>query len=188
MTTLREINTQWGGSSGGVHFSVMYFDASVAVASQRTALQTFWTAIKPILSPRWGYTILTTGRELDDATGTLTGAWTESSTKNGVGTGGTEQVADASQALIQWRTATIVNGRFLRGRTFIPGLQSASLSSGNLLAASQTVIQNAANALIASATALEIWHRPITGSGGSSDAVSTATVWGELAVLRKRRG
>jgi len=166
----------------------MYFDASVAVASQRTALHTFWTSVKAVQSTGTVYTISTAGRELDDATGALTGAWSEASVKNGAGGSGSVPVPDSDQALIQWRTVSIVNGRFLRGRTFVPGLGIGQTAGGNVLGTAVTNIQTAANVLIASAAALEVWHRPIAGSGGSSDAVSTATVWTEFATLRRRRG
>jgi len=125
---------------------------------------------------------------LDETTGTLTGSWTDGTAQAGTGTNTGTPVPDASQALVQWRTVTITNGRFLRGRTFIPSVALSQVVGGNLQAPAVTVIQNAANALIASGAGLVVWHRPIAGSGGSHDAVSTASVWTEFAVLRRRRG
>lgn len=187
MATIREITTQWTLPSGGGHLTVMYFEAGIAVASQRTALQTFWTAIKNSLDSGASYVISTQGRELEDSTGTLVGSWTETSAKVGTGLNTGEPVADATQGLIQWRTASIIGGRFLRGRTFVPGLANTVEVNGNLQAATVTAFNTAANALIASAAGLVVWHRPIAGSGGSHDAVSTASTWTEFAVLRRRR-
>lgn len=187
MATIREITTEWVLPSGAGHLTVMYFEGAIPVEDQRSALATFWGVIDGAQTEDCTWTISTTGRELDDATGTLTGAWNDTTNFTGVGAIDTEPVADATQALIQWRTASIVNGRFLRGRTFIPSLAATQLNGGNLQAATRTLYQGACNALIASAQGLVIWHRPITGSGGSHDAVSTASVWEEFAVLRRRR-
>jgi len=187
MATIREITTEWTLPSGGGHLTVMYFEGGISVASQRTALQAFWTTVKGAQTTTCSYVISTQGRELDDATGTLTGSWSEASAKTGSGAINTTPVADATQALIQWRTATITGGRFLRGRTFVPALGATQITGGNLQAPTITLFQGAANTLIASAAGLVIWHRPISGSGGLHDAVSTATVWSEFAVLRRRR-
>jgi hypothetical protein len=187
MAVIREIRTLWLLPTGSNHVSVMYFDSATAVASQRTALQTFWTAVKALQSNVCSYTIDTAGRELDDATGTLTGSWSEGSAKTGTGANGGPQVADATQGLIQWRTGTIVNGRFVRGRTFVPCIASSQEIGGNLASASVTALQSAANALIAAGVGLKVWHRPIAGSGGSAPAVGTASIWTEFAVLRRRR-
>lgn len=193
MSNVREILTQWGGSSGGVHYSVMFFDSLGAIATQRTALQTFWTSVKAQVSPHWGYTILTTGRDLDETDGSLVAAWAEASAKTGVGTGGTEQVADATQALIRWNTNVILNGRFLKGRTYVPGLQNAALTNGNLGVAPKAALQAAANSLIA-AGGLMVWSRPVKDPvthsvirPGSGHFAVSATIWDELAILRKRR-
>jgi hypothetical protein len=185
---IREITTEWTLPSGSGHLSVMYFDAGVAVAAQRTALHTFWTSVKALQSTTTVYNISGAGRELDEASGLLTGSWTESSVKNGAGGSGSVSVPDAVQALIQWRTVTITNGRFLRGRTFVPGLGIGQTSGGNVIGTAVTTLQTAANALIASGAALDVWHRPVAGSGGAKDAVSTASIWTEFAVLRRRRG
>lgn len=187
MTAIREIVTDWTTAAGGGMKTVMYFESGIAVALQRSALQTFWTTVKGFQATSTLYTIETAGREIDDATGALTGSWAEATAKVGAGSAGAVPFPDEVQGLVQWRTASIVNGRFLRGRTFLPGMGFQQTDSGNLLPATRVSLQTAANALIASAAGLVVWHRPIAGSGGSHDAVSTATIWQELAVLRRRR-
>jgi len=187
MPSHREIITRWTLPSGSGHVSVMYFDAAGSVATQRTNLHTFWTAVKAFQSTSTIYVIDTAGRELDWQTGVLTGAWSEASVKNGAGGAGSVSVPDADQALLQWRTSTIVNGRFLRGRTFIPGLGIGHTTGGNILGTTATSLVNAGAALIGSTTPLSIWHRPVAGSGGQSIAASTVTCWSEFAVLRRRR-
>lgn len=184
----REILTTWRTDAGSQFKTVMYFVDSDPVADQRTALAAFWTAADAVCAGTTTWTIETAGRELDSASGSLTGAWAEGSVKTGTGGGAGDQSGDALQALVRWHTNNIVGGRFLQGRTFIPGLASTVIVDGNLSAAAITALQTAANAFIASTFEPVVWHRPVSGSGGATFAASTASVWQELAVLRRRRG
>jgi len=195
VATIREITTEWTMASGGGKLSVMYFLEGIAVTSQRDALSLFWTAIKASLDNTVAYAISTSGREIDDATGNLVSAWSDSRSKTGVGSGSTEQVADATQGLITWRSEDVVNNRFVKGRTFVPGLSIAALSNGNMGSSTISTFQTAANALIAAGAGLAIWARPLKDPithvitrPGSIHTATTAAVPTELAVLRRRRG
>lgn len=188
MADVREITTSWTLPSGAGHVAVMYFDAAVSAATSRNFLNTFWVQLKAFQSTGTAFLINTTGRTMDAASGTLTGAWVETTPYTGVGAAGSVSVPDATQALIQWRTTTIVAGRFLRGRQYIPGLGIGHTSGGNVLPATVTAITNSGNTLAASGAGLQVWHRPVAGSGGSMAAVTGATTWSEFAVLRRRRG
>lgn len=187
MAVLREILTDWTTAAGTGFVTVMYFEQPIAVADQRLALDNFWQSCTAGLSNQTGYTIRTSGNEIEDTTGGLVDVWSDSTLYGDVGSFAGEPVPDASQALVRWRCAAIVGGRFLQGRTFIPGMASATVDNGNLSSASRTPIQTGANAFIASAAGLTVWHRPTAGAGGSHDAVSTAVVNEEFAVLRRRR-
>lgn len=188
MANIRQVLTDWTTVNGSGKVTVMYFEQGISVAAQRLALGAFFLAVQAHLDNSVTWRVRTDGVEVDDGTGTLTGSWTDATARNGAGTGGGEPVADATQALIRWKTSSIVGKRFLQGRTFIPGLASSNEINGNIAAATQTAFNTAGNALIASAAGLVVWHRPISGSGGSHDAVSTCATWSELAVLRRRRG
>lgn len=183
----REICVDWVGPQGSGMTTVMFFGTVSTVADQRTALQTFLTSYKANISNVWAYTIRTTGRELDTTTGGLTGAWTETSAKTGTGGVAGQPIPDASQVLYQWRTTHIVNGRFLRGRTFLPGLTATSLTNGNITPGVVTGLQGYGNTLVAAAVQQGVWHRPQGGAGGVFWATDTCTVWPEVAVLRRRR-
>lgn len=157
------------------------------VADQRMKVFGFLSAIKSQLDNGVSFTIETSGRELDDSTGALTGVWSEPTAYSGVGVVNGEPVADATMGLMQWRTDHIVNGRFLQGRTFIPGLSTTHLSNGNLSAAAIANWTTAGQLLITDAVQFGVWHRPTSGSGGVFWAADTAAAWQELAVLRRRR-
>lgn len=184
----REIIVEWTTASGAGKKSVLFFDTGTTAASQRTALSTMLTSIQTSLVSGNTWRIANVGRELDNSTGTLTGAWSDASVKSGGGTVPPQQVADATQVLFQWRTGVIVNGRFLRGRTFIPGLAVSNLSGGNLLAGVQTGFQGYGTTFLNANVGFQVWHRPVNGSGGQVALGGTCTVWSELAVLRRRRG
>lgn len=188
MAVIREILTRWTTINGSGKVTVMYFESAIDVADQRDHLNNFWQTIKPTLDNSASYVIDTDGRELEDSTGGLTGSWSDVVPYGGAGGGGGEPVADATQGLIRWKCADIINGRFLQGRTFIPGCASSAEVAGNVLPATRAVWQGAANSLISAGSGLVIWHRPGGTGPGSHDAVSTARVWSEFAVLRRRRG
>lgn len=185
---MREIVTDWVIGSGGGKVSVMYFDDSISVATQRTALETFWIGVQARLSNETQWAIRTSGRELNAATGTLTGEWSETTGKLGAGTVAGEAVPDSSQVLVRWITGVVVDGRFLRGRTFVPGVARETVTNGNVSNVVVGEYTAEANVLAQAGVGLQVWHRPTSGSGGVAHNVSGATVWTEFAVLRERRG
>lgn len=187
MAELHQIISRWTTINGGGKVAVMYFLAAIPIEDQREALGAFWEDVCPNLDNSTSVVVDTDGVTIDDATGGLVDSWADPTpyTFSGGGTG--EPVDDAAQILVRWKTATIVGGRFLQGRTFIPGSNVANLSNGNLIGSTQTALQTAVNTFIASAAGLAVWHRPKEAAPGSSDAVSTGSVWNEFAVLRRRR-
>lgn len=196
MVNLREIRTEWKGPQAQLMYSVMYFEApSVAVAAQRTALKGFWDAVKAQLSNQYTFTIEPTGRIIDDASGTLVGSWSETTPLNGAGSIATQPVPDATQMLFRWGTGEVVNGRFLKGRTFVPGLSRDALVNGNLNGTAVTAMTGAANSFAAAGTGFVVWQRPRPSSEahpiyrpGQSRPVASGSCWNELAVQRGRRG
>jgi len=184
----REIVVDWTTASGGGKVNVFFFDAAGSVATQRLDLANFLGDVDGSLDNSCTWTIRTTGRDLDDGTGGLVGSWVDATTRTGTGNNATEPVADATQLLFQWHTGVIVNGRFLRGRTFIPGLTASILVGGNVNPGNVTSFDGFAEAFLAASDGFGIWHRPTSGTGGVFEVAQSATVWSELAVLRRRRG
>jgi len=187
MADQREIITDWVTPAGSGFVTVMYFTSTPTIASQRTALGAFWTSTDGARTNQVRWTIRTSGRILDAGTGILTGAWTENTARTALGTVAGECVADATQVLMRWKTQTIVAGRFLQGRTFIPGLSSAQVISGNTSAILRSTWDAAAATFLASGAGFSVWHRPQGGSGGTAPVASSGQTAVELAVLRHRR-
>ena len=186
---MREILTTWTTPSGGGHTTVMYLDDAVPIAPQRAGLATFFGAVDGLLDTSVSWTIATDGREIDETSGTLTGAWSDATAQTGSGASSGQAVPDAAQILFRWATNSVVNGRFVKGHTYVPGLSSTFVSDGNIAAAQVTTLTTAAAALVANtAVNLGVWHRPTGGSGGNWLTATGGTVWSEFAVLRRRRG
>jgi len=183
----REIIVDWTTIAGGGRVSVFFFTDGNPIASQRTALATFLGSVDGFLHSSTTWVIRTSGRELDDATGALTGTWTAVTGHGGIGGGSTGPIPDASQVLVRWKTSAIVAGRFLQGRTFLPGLDRANLTDGNLTSSVQTSMSSDAQGLASAGVGLSVWHRPVLGAGGQREDADLGTVWSELAVLRRRR-
>lgn len=183
----REIVVDWTTTNGPGKVSVFNFIEASSVADQREDLETFLGSISGALDSGTSWVIRTSGREWDTSTGGLSGAWTDSAVRDGVGSVGGEPLPDAIQILFKWNTGHIVSGRFLSGRTFIPGCARVNDVDGNLEETLAAALEGNANTLAGAGSQLAVWHRPVSGSGGVAWAVDSATVWREFAVLRKRR-
>lgn len=176
---------------GGGGASTLYTLGGGDPQVEATAIDAFLVALKAGLSNQVGMSQSPEVRHLDTVTGTLIGVSNVNVEVPVVGNVASQPVADSSQILMRWNTGTIVNGRRLVGRTFIPGLPVGSLSGGNLAGASAADFATKGNALRTALTglqALQVWHRPKGGVGGQVSGVTSCTVWGEMAVLRRRRG
>lgn len=105
--------------------------------------------------------------------------------------------APACAALLQWKTAGIVHGHAVKGRTFISPLAASMVSSGTLVSGATTGLPSISAPLIAGAAGeprLCVWSRPVTVAkpkvpvrDGSAHLVIGATTPAKVAVLRSRR-
>jgi hypothetical protein len=183
----RLILTWQGPSIVGSAVTVLHFagDAgAVPVAAVKTAVD----KLIPALPTTVTVTTPATGETIEDTTGTLTGVWSGSGGGNTVGAGGTNAAAGVG-ACIGWSTGGIVNGRRLRGRTFVVPLHVGCYDTdGTLVPGTLINLNDFASGLIA-AGPLAVWHRPTTkgGSDGNSYGVTSARVRDKVAVLRSRR-
>lgn len=195
MASIRQILVDWTTVNGGGKLSVFYASTAATVEDQREALGTFLNSVRVAQTTDTSYSIRAAGIEVDETDGTLTGDWHSGTPATGTGTNTGEPVPDAAQVLVRWKSSDIVNGRFVQGRTFLPGFSSQAVTDGNLNGPTQSAVQAAALILIESEAAFGIWSRPLFDPeshalvrAGSFHVASTESVWNELAVLRKRRG
>lgn len=184
---MNEVNIRWTMPNGVDTSSVMYFSATTPIATQRLRLGGLASGVAVFLNDQTEYSVATSGRVLEEETGALLGEWTHTSIYDGVGGDAGEPVADSTQVLLRWVTGSVLGGRFVRGRTFIPGLSVSHLTNGNLSTTAISGCQAAQSSFLGAGTGFGVWHRPKGGVGGALVPASGGTTWQELAVLRRRR-
>jgi len=186
---MREIITRWDAEGQGGGLSVMYFaDGLGTIAEQRAALGDLWATIDGNLTPNTQWSVDAEGREIDFATGTLTGGWSEGTVYAGAGGLSSTPVPNVAQALLRWATDSVVGGRLVKGRTYVPGFANELTNDGEIPAAYLGTMGTACQAFADAEVGFSVWHRPVSGSGGSLHTVTGGSVWREFAIQRGRRG
>ena len=185
MATIRRYRVLWGGIPGSPGYSLFYASAAGALASD---LVTFFNAIKSQCPGPLQWDVPIAGDTLDDGTGAINGDWVDVSggVVTATGSGG---YAAGTGAFIRWGTGTIVNGRRLRGRTFICPINGGGYDSNGTLGGTTLSTVGAAASALAAAGKLVVWHRPAPGGGGggSSSLATSGSVPDTVTSLRSRR-
>ena len=130
---------------------------------------------------------------MEATTGVLTGAFAGTPPANSIGAAGTSPLPAQTQGLIAWGTNSVINGRRLRGRWFIPypdegdnsgtpgGPSSSYTSQLNAAVTAMLVAPAGGNLPV-------IWHRPSPGgSNGGHAQITGGNGRGYWVVQRKRR-
>lgn len=181
----RKVPVVWSTGIGGAGVSIFYtpFGSDATVE-----LGTFFNAIKAFFPNAVTWDIPASGDVIDETTGLITGAWTAGTAASITATGGAVSYPAGTGGYVRWQTAGIVDGRRVRGRTFMCPLVIGGFdTTGTIAVATQTGIQTAATTLVGSGKLL-IWHRPPAGAAtGSTHAVIAATVPDKVSSLRTRR-
>lgn len=161
-------------------------DATDCLARFRGIFNSFVTHIGVGCSIAFDQTVLA----IEATTGVLVSSFTAAPALTVTGTAAGDGLPRQTQGLIRWGTATVINGRRVRGRLFMPAPnESDNDVGGTPVPAYVTALTTAAATIFtAGATSSEacIWHRPGVGAGASPDITSAvaSTTW---AVLRSRR-
>lgn len=185
MTDLDRAVVRWSGFVGAPGFSIWHALPGGSVAA---ALRDFYFDIRLYIPSTVSIDVPDSGDTIDDATGAITGSW--SSAANPVVTcTGSGNYSAASGGLVQLRANAIIEGRRLRGRSFlVPLIGGAYDAAGQLGGAAKSAIGAALNGLVAdSADHLVVWSRPTTGRAGSHGIVTSAEISPKVTVLRSRR-
>jgi hypothetical protein len=163
---------------------------AVAALEMTARVRAFWNYMAGQVNA--GNTFQVDGQvdTFDPATGSLTGSVgvTTPAVVNGTGSG--DELPRQTQLLIRYNTGAIVNGRRLKGRTFVPLLTEAANSLG-LPNISIVNVGNAAAILlgttITSVVSQSVWHRPNLSGAGGSAPVTSRSVSNQWASQRSRR-
>lgn len=187
-TTMSRHIVSWSspGSPGGI--SVLYAEASKSPNRQRDVLADMLSAVMTKCAAGTTFSLAKAGAVIDSQSGLMVNVWDDSRSKTGSGTGIGQAIPNASQLLLRLPTADIVNGRFIRGRMFIPGLADDGVENGEVKDSTLVALNTVSDYLTDPDSGFYVWHRPTSGSGGSAHSITGGAFWAELAVLRNRRG
>lgn len=189
MANLPRVNVSWQSWPGAPGVSTFYMAQAAPLQATVDALRAFFNAHAALLPSGLIINVPSSGDIINDATGGIEGAWsvgTPPTTVTGTGAGA---YAGNAGAVVHWLTTTVVNGRRVRGRTFlVPLISTAYDTSGSLSTATLSTINTAAAGLVtAAADDLVVWHRPTQFAQGSSATITSHRVPDLAVSLRSRR-
>lgn len=186
--TVNRVRVVWSNFPGAPGYTNLYTGTSI---TDYTPIRTFFAAFSTSLPASVSITVPTSGDQISESTGAITGSWTATVTGGAVsGSAGNSGAYSGSSGMqVQWLSTLIARGRRVQGKTFIvPGYSSIYDSNGSIATATLSAAQTAANALItALAGGLYVWSRPAPGYTGQIAAVTTARVPDIAVTLRSRR-
>ena len=185
---LNRVVVSWAGPGVvGLAVNVLHFAGDVG-GPDSGAIFDAYAGLASSLPSGVTVTVPNSGDIIEDTTGELTGVW--SSTGGNVVTGTAPGPRAAGVGFcVGWATGGIVNGRKLRGRTFIVPIAGGAFDTdGTFQASALAQFKTFANELQASGP-LAVWHRPTTagGSDGTSYGVVSNKVNDKTAWLSSRR-
>ena len=184
------------GVAGSPYYTNLYFNGdpgNVNIALGR--VRQFWVDLAGVMRTGLVTNVESEVRVIDPASGDVTNILVGGE-QTAVASSGSGAIAPpATQGLIRLQTSGLRLNRQVQGRIFIPGVTSAAVSAqGTALTAYQTTLTNAAAALRATTSGVQlvVWSRPRpligpVGLPGQASPVTGASAWQEFAVLRSRR-
>lgn len=166
VTTMLRCRVSWQNFPGAPGVSNFYLDGNdiTGLGTHLTALRTFWNSLAALIPTGTTLTVPNNGDLIDVVTGHLVGSWSDSVTLATVTGTGAGSYAGNAGMVVHWLTNGVVNGRRVRGRTFVvPTVSTVFGTNGNPTAANITTLTNAGNTLVtAMESKLVMWARPFT--------------------------
>lgn len=186
MTSILRVKTSWTGVSGAPFLSTHYFTRTDgdSAAYAADAVAAFWTGLAGQIDNDLDWNIEGDVAVINDATGQLTGVDTISGGNSGGGTDSGQACPPATQGLMRILTSTVVAGRVLRGRFFIPGVTENNSNEG---VPSGDYLSAAASAFTAMMDSPSSELRVYSPTHNTSAPVTAGSLWNQWAVLRSRR-
>lgn len=152
----------------------------------------FWAEISDKMADDISVNFDPTCIAVEATTGVLTGAFTATDPSTVTGLSADDPLPRQTQGLLQLSTSSVISGRRVRGRLYLPGMvESSNDTSGNPSSGLITDVAGAAAGELlpagATTSSLVVWHRPTNGAGGAHAAVTGVSCSPTWAVLRSRR-
>lgn len=180
----------WTGVPGLPGYSQFYQLNTGSLSSDaqagHDAVAAFFDAIVTLIPSDIDVTVDPIYQALADTTGDITTEDTVATPAAATNGGYVSLYAAQVGVLVEWTTATFIDGRRLRGRTYLVPLGNSQDSNGTLPTGTVNTVQGAADTLAADAAGFAVWHRPKGAEAGSASPMSGALVRDKAAILRSR--
>jgi hypothetical protein len=199
MSHLYRLQTVLTGLAGGTGLATFHFNGDTGTAEDaQDSVDAFWAALQAYIHTSISATPTNEVVTFESTTGEATSFGATTGVARTGSAAGTMN-SPATQGLIRWRTAGVVAGRRVAGRTFIPGpTEPDNDIGGKPVNVYLTALATASTALLASATSEPVvWSRPIDADPeavppvearlGSFHPITAGSAWTQWAVLRGRR-
>jgi hypothetical protein len=157
-------------------------------------IQVFFNAIKAGFPNKVTWTFPTSGDQIDDSTGDLTGSVASAGAASVTGSDAGVYAAPAG-LMVQWQTFVVVHKHRLVGKSFlVPIAGSKTQNDGTIDDTFRTLVQTSGQSMITTlAASVVVWHRPLKAADGSittpgsSSPVLSVRVPDRVSILRSRR-
>lgn len=116
MALVDQVRVAWGNFPGQPAVSTFYFGTADAV--QLGNLKSFFDAMTLMLPSGTTITYPSSGMRIDTSTGQPVSAWSATPPAASTMTG-TSSYSGVSGAVVNWKTGVFLNGREVRGKTFL---------------------------------------------------------------------
>lgn len=190
------VRTELTGWEGGPGLMTQYFetpleDAAAAIRVRQYVHDLIGTGLAHVYANVMTWTVQHEVDVVTAATGATTTTLSDSANHTATGGAGTTRAPLASAGLVQWRTATWVAGRNIKGRTYCNPMAAACVGDdGKIAAGTLSTVNGAITSYLAgldSGDSQVVWHRPKSGSGGSVAIITAGVLASKIAVLTSRR-
>lgn len=190
-----EYRVQWAGTSiTGPGVSVLHARTSGGATTSQCAqaladrARTFFDAVKAMVPAGVTWSFPPEATELDTATKQLIGVHAVTSPADVLSTGAASSWSRPSGGRVDWLTTAIVNGRRLRGRTYLVPLTTGSYdATGSIATTAIATLETAAaayrNTGVFTASQPAVWSR----THGILADISGSNVPDLVTVMRSRR-
>jgi len=195
---LRSAATISGASMPETGFTQLWWSPGTAGGSTADAtdilarFRAAWDTVKVNMDPGLTLTFDPVCIAIESTTGVLTGSYVGTTPGAVTGTATGDMLPHQTQGLVRFGTASIFNGRRLRGRLYLPGPnETVNSAAGAPVAGYLTTATTAFGGLLSgggTSSAPVIWHRPVGGAGGGNALITSVTTAPSWSVLRSRRG
>lgn len=198
-TNLSRVRVAWQNWPGAPGVSTFFYGTtagSLPTQAQIDGIRTFFNALSVYIPSGLTIQVPSSGDRINWIDGKLVDTWSVPTTPAVVTGTGAGNYAGNAGAVIHWLTADVVNGKRVRGRTFmVPIVSTAFDSAGSLSSTFINALNGAGTTLVGLADGPPaVWARPFTpkpgdtnpARDGSAHQVSSTRV-PDLAVSQRSR-